>query len=116
MTALALAIGLTLVFGVDVLISMGDLWVTEGTGLDLDTRGANRGLAEIGLLLRFLHPTGGAFMAPVFAWGLVLLGPYRAGVMQALIEVGYGGFVGQEFIPTRDPVKGLMEAVEVCDV
>ena len=39
-----------------------------------------------------------------------------AGAMQALVEVGYGGFVGQEFIPTRDPVKGLMEAIEVCDV
>jgi hypothetical protein len=24
--------------------------------------------------------------------------------------------VGQEFIPTRDPVKGLTEAVELCDV
>ncbi len=39
-----------------------------------------------------------------------------AAAMQALVEVGYGGYVGQEFIPTRDPVKGLMEAVEVCDV
>ena len=39
-----------------------------------------------------------------------------AAAMRALVEVGYGGYVGQEFIPTRDPVKGLMEAVEVCDV
>lgn len=37
-------------------------------------------------------------------------------IMRKLIEIGYDGFVGQEFIPTRDPVEGLREAVEVCDV
>ena len=37
-------------------------------------------------------------------------------VMRALLEVGYGGFVGQEFIPTREPEVGLREAVEWCDV
>jgi hydroxypyruvate isomerase len=37
-------------------------------------------------------------------------------IMQALIDVGYKGFVGQEFIPTRDPVAGLREAVALCDV
>ncbi|HEV3122431.1 MAG TPA: TIM barrel protein [Isosphaeraceae bacterium] len=37
-------------------------------------------------------------------------------VMEALIEIGYQGFVGQEFIPTRDPLQGLREAVTLCDV
>ncbi len=37
-------------------------------------------------------------------------------VMKALLEVGYKGYVGQEFIPTRDPLKGLKEAVALCDV
>lgn len=37
-------------------------------------------------------------------------------VMRALVEAGYKGYVGQEFIPTRDPVRGLMEAVAACDV
>lgn len=37
-------------------------------------------------------------------------------IMQALIEVGYKGYVGQEFIPTRDPLAGLREAVSLCDV
>ncbi len=37
-------------------------------------------------------------------------------IMQALVEVGYRGFVGQEFIPTRDPLEGLREAVALCDV
>jgi hydroxypyruvate isomerase len=40
---------------------------------------------------------------------------YKA-VMQALVDVGYDGFVGQEFIPTRDPLDGLRQAIEVCDV
>jgi hydroxypyruvate isomerase len=37
-------------------------------------------------------------------------------IMRALVEVKYPGFVGQEFIPTRDPAKGLEEAVRLCDV
>lgn len=37
-------------------------------------------------------------------------------VMKALVEVGYEGYVGQEFIPTGDPLVGLMEAVRACDV
>jgi hydroxypyruvate isomerase len=37
-------------------------------------------------------------------------------IMRALLEVGYKGFVGQEFIPTRDPMQGLREAVALCDV
>ncbi len=37
-------------------------------------------------------------------------------VMQALAEIGYDGYVGQEFIPTRDAWEGLREAVARCDV
>jgi hydroxypyruvate isomerase len=40
---------------------------------------------------------------------------YRA-IMEALIEIGYSGYVGQEFIPTRDPIAGLRQAVALCDV
>lgn len=36
--------------------------------------------------------------------------------MKALLDIDYKGFVGQEFIPTRDPLKGLTEAVKLCDV
>ena len=39
---------------------------------------------------------------------------FRA-VMQTLLEVGYTGFVGQEFIPTRDARQSLAEAVALCD-
>jgi hydroxypyruvate isomerase len=37
-------------------------------------------------------------------------------IMEALIEIGYHGHVGQEFIPTRDPLEGLRQAVSLCDV
>ena len=40
---------------------------------------------------------------------------YR-GIMLALIDIGYRGYVGQEFIPTRDPVGSLSHAVALCDV
>ena len=36
--------------------------------------------------------------------------------MQALVDIGYTGHVGHEFIPTRDPVAGLLQAIEWCDV
>lgn len=37
-------------------------------------------------------------------------------IMQALVDVGYQGYVGHEFIPTRDPMAGLKEAIAWCDV
>lgn len=37
-------------------------------------------------------------------------------IMKALLEIGYTGFVGQEFIPTRDAYQGLQQAMKLCDV
>lgn len=37
-------------------------------------------------------------------------------IMRAIADLGYKGFVGQEFIPTRDPVTSLKEGVSICDV
>jgi hydroxypyruvate isomerase len=37
-------------------------------------------------------------------------------IMRKLVDIKYKGYVGHEFIPTRDPLKGLREAVLVCDV
>ncbi|MEO1970824.1 MAG: TIM barrel protein, partial [Pirellulaceae bacterium] len=37
-------------------------------------------------------------------------------IMKALLEIGYQGFVGQEFIPVGDPLAGLKQAVALCDV
>lgn len=39
-----------------------------------------------------------------------------AAVMRAIVDAGYEGFVGQEFVPTRDPLTSLREAVDLCDV
>ncbi len=40
---------------------------------------------------------------------------YRA-IMQEIAKTGYTGYVGQEFIPTGDPLESLTEAVRICDV
>ena len=40
---------------------------------------------------------------------------YR-GVMKALLKVNYSGYVGHEWIPTGDPLKGLEEAISICDI
>jgi hydroxypyruvate isomerase len=38
------------------------------------------------------------------------------GVMRAIAETGFKGYVAQEFVPARDPLTSLREAVELCDV
>jgi hydroxypyruvate isomerase len=40
---------------------------------------------------------------------------YRA-ITRAIIETGYTGYLGQEFIPTGDPTAGLKTAFELCRV
>jgi len=37
-------------------------------------------------------------------------------LMRKLLEINYRGYVGQEFIPTRNPMEGLRQAVRLCDV
>jgi hydroxypyruvate isomerase len=37
-------------------------------------------------------------------------------MMKAIVETGYKAYVGQEFIPTRNKVVSLNEAVKLCDV
>jgi hydroxypyruvate isomerase len=37
-------------------------------------------------------------------------------IMREIVATGYRGFVGQEFIPTREPVGALAQAVKICDV
>jgi hydroxypyruvate isomerase len=39
-----------------------------------------------------------------------------AGVMRAIASTGFQGFVGHEFIPTRDPFTSLRQAVTLCNV
>jgi hydroxypyruvate isomerase len=37
-------------------------------------------------------------------------------IMRKLLDIKYQGYVGQEFIPTRNPLEGLRQAVRLCDV
>jgi hydroxypyruvate isomerase len=37
-------------------------------------------------------------------------------VMKIIVATGYKGFVGQEFVPRRDPLTSLKQAVMICDV
>ncbi len=37
-------------------------------------------------------------------------------IMRTIVETGYTGYIAQEFIPTRDPIQGLYQAVKLCDV
>lgn len=39
-----------------------------------------------------------------------------AATMRKLVEIGYKGWEGHEFIPTRDAFAGLQEAIATCDV
>jgi hydroxypyruvate isomerase len=37
-------------------------------------------------------------------------------VCQAIVDTGYQGYVAHEFVPTRDPLTSLRDAVALCDV
>jgi hydroxypyruvate isomerase len=37
-------------------------------------------------------------------------------IMQEIARTGYTGYVGYEFVPTRDPYTSLRQAVRLCDV
>jgi hydroxypyruvate isomerase len=37
-------------------------------------------------------------------------------IMRAIQATGFNGFVAQEFLPTRDPLTSLREAVRLCRV
>jgi hydroxypyruvate isomerase len=39
-----------------------------------------------------------------------------AAVSAAIADTGYQGFIAHEFVPTRDPLTSLREAVALCDV
>ena len=41
---------------------------------------------------------------------------YYPAIMRAIVETGFQGYVGQEFVPTRDPLTSLAQGVKICDV
>jgi len=38
------------------------------------------------------------------------------GVMRAIADAGFKGYVAHEFVPSGDPLEGLRKAVKLCDV
>jgi hydroxypyruvate isomerase len=38
------------------------------------------------------------------------------GVMRGIVAAGFEGYVAHEFVPTRDPLTSLRQAVDLCDV
>ncbi|RMF65203.1 MAG: hydroxypyruvate isomerase [Bacteroidetes bacterium] len=40
---------------------------------------------------------------------------YRA-IVEAILATGFTGYIAQEFIPTRDPLASLRQALMICDV
>jgi hydroxypyruvate isomerase len=40
---------------------------------------------------------------------------YKA-ISQAIVDLGFQGYYAHEFIPKRDPMTSLREAVALCDV
>ena len=39
-----------------------------------------------------------------------------AAVSRAIVDTGFAGYLAHEFVPTRDPLTSLKEAVTLCDV
>jgi hydroxypyruvate isomerase len=42
---------------------------------------------------------------------------YYPAIMKAIVETGYKGFVGQEFVPKHlPPIESLKQGIEICDI
>jgi hydroxypyruvate isomerase len=41
---------------------------------------------------------------------------YYPAIIKAILDTGYDGFLGQEFIPAREPLASLAQGFRICDV
>lgn len=41
---------------------------------------------------------------------------YYPAIMRAIAETGFQGYVAHEFVPKRDPLTSLAQAIKICDV
>jgi hydroxypyruvate isomerase len=41
---------------------------------------------------------------------------YYPAIVRTILETGYDGYLGQEFIPRGDPIAGLKQAFDLCNV
>jgi hypothetical protein len=70
----ALGIGLAMIFLLDTLVVMGDIWQGDRSSFPGTRPEVWSGpFAHVLHVISALHPTGGIFMLPVFVWGLALL-------------------------------------------
>lgn len=37
-------------------------------------------------------------------------------IIKAILATGYQGYLGQEYIPARDPLQSLEQGFRICDV
>ena len=71
-----------------------------------------RRIKECGDMIGHVHTAGNPGRGELHLAQELNYGP----IMQSLVDIGYDGFVGQEFIPTGDPLEGLSKAVDLCDI
>jgi hydroxypyruvate isomerase len=41
---------------------------------------------------------------------------YYPAIVEGILETGYEGYLGQEFVPSRDPLTSLAQGFRICDV
>jgi hydroxypyruvate isomerase len=41
---------------------------------------------------------------------------YYPAIVRAILETGYDGYLGQEFVPSRDPLTSLAQGFKICNV
>jgi hydroxypyruvate isomerase len=41
---------------------------------------------------------------------------YYPAIVKAILDTGYDGYLGQEYIPAREPIASLAQGFEICDV
>jgi hydroxypyruvate isomerase len=41
---------------------------------------------------------------------------YYPAIVKAILDTGYEGYLGQEFVPSRDPLTSLAQGFKICDV
>jgi hydroxypyruvate isomerase len=41
---------------------------------------------------------------------------YYPAIVKGILDTGYTGYLGQEFVPERDPLTSLAQGFKICDV
>ena len=103
-----------------------DTGITVDFNLSPPTRDAVRHFAELvkghGLspasvnMRASINPLGGFAASGTSPRPWAALAQGFAGMVRELAERGFGGYLAHEFVPTKDPLRSLEEAVAICSV